>query len=215
MGRGRSLYDYRFFARRYAQLRKTFFLSQSLLSSDSSITEVSRYRLVLLNDRRRTVQHNLGLLSSYLSNVCHMCKGSCCLDSYDHFMATDYWLRRYSDSRLDSFGTENKRIMSNCQIFFDRIHRLAYNYDYSHKNGGNGCQFLGVEGCILDDSERPIKCSAFTCRKLRKSMTVEQKKHYAVSIRDLYSISHEVLDILKKEAKVHSQYGEFSLLTTL
>ncbi len=215
MGEGRSLYDYRFFARRYAQLRRTFFLSQSLLHSDSSITEASRDRLVLLNDRRRTVQHNLGLLNSYLSNVCHMCKGSCCLGSYDHFSATDYWLRRYSDSCLDSFGAEDKKIMSNCQIFFDRIHRLARNYDYSSKKGGNGCQFLGVEGCILDASERPIRCIAFTCRKLRESITVEQKKHYAVLIKNLYSISHEVLDIPKKEAKVHSLYGEFSLIITL
>ena len=105
--------------------------------------------------------------------------------------------------------------MSNCQIFFDRIHRLVFSNDNPFKRDGNGCQFLGAEGCILDAPDRSIRCLAFTCRKLRESMTVEQKKHYAVLIKNLYSISHEVLDILKKEAKVHSLYGEFSLIITL
>jgi len=105
--------------------------------------------------------------------------------------------------------------MLNWRLFIIRLQRLTFNSDHSFEKGGNGCQFLGADGCILDASDRPIRCIAFTCKKLRKSMTAEQKKHYADSIRDLHSISHQVLNILKKEGKAHWLYGEFSLITTL
>ncbi len=205
------IYDYWYFARRYAQLSKIFYLCQSILLPECIISESSVKTLVSLNERRQNIQKEIDKLNASLSTVCSDCKGSCCLGAYNHYTAIDYWLRKYSSPPLEAFGIE---------MFFPwYIHllreRLGLHINSQSKVPRNGCPYLSERGCKIEVYDRPIKCLAFTSRKLREAMSKEQRKQYKRLIEELYSISRSTFNILKKEAGIPKSYGNVSLILTI
>jgi len=100
MTTGKSFFDYRHFVRRYAQFEKVFYLSQSLLPRDYSVSALCRENLRKLNKNRIDIYKKAGESNSSISAVCEKCNGKCCQGPYDHFTAIDFWLRKYSSNPL-------------------------------------------------------------------------------------------------------------------
>jgi hypothetical protein len=205
-----TIYSYVKFARRFAQIRRIFYLSQALLMPECEISEKTKEDLVLLNNKRRNVQERAGEINSLLSKVCYECKGYCCLRSYEHYTVLEYWLRKYTSSPLQSYSNE---LLEPILIYLFR-YRLNLNIYKRPRILQNGCPYLGDNGCSITVSERPIKCIAFTCRTLRKAMNKQVKSEYAKILKELYFICYDTFGILKREAGIPLSYGRLSLILT-
>lgn len=209
MASGKSFSDYRHFVRRYAQFSKVFYLSQSLLPKERGLSSKSQEVLCMLNKRRTDAQRIIAELNSSLSSVCADCKGECCRGSYDHFTYIDYWLRRYSESPLQTCGTEGF-----VPFRQSLLKRFGLHDQSNDKIGRNGCTFLHDGGCRLAVTDRPIRCVAFTCSRLRRAMDTQKHVMYGRLIRDLFLTSVCAFNILKEEADFPTRYGYLSLLVT-
>ena len=202
------VYDYLFFARKFSQIKWMMFLSQSLLMPEVDLSELGKAALTALNQRKQRIQEDAASMHQSLSEVCRRCQGYCCMKSYDHFSALDYWMRKYSASPILGYGIE---FFEPWYVYIIR-YRLSFKMFPKPHVENNGCTHLTPEGCNIDASERPIRCIAFTCGEFRKTADRKTKKEYARIIMELYTVCHDTFRILKKEAGVPKFYGELSIL---
>lgn len=203
-----AVFDYLNFARKFGQIKWMMFLSQSLLMPECEISDTGKIALNSQNERRRNVQNHAADLHLSFTEICSRCEGYCCMKSYDHFSALDYWIRKYSSAPLEGYGIE---LFEPWYIYILR-YRLNVPFYPKPYVSSNGCKHLSQEGCNISSPERPIRCIAFTCDEFRKTADPETKAEYSNIIKDLYEISHDTFVLLKKEAGIPFLYGELSIL---
>lgn len=208
MGSGRTYYDYRMFLRRWGQLVEIFQMSQTLLPLDATLSQDAIKALKGLDHRRRELQDFSRQLFQDI-NLCIECPRSCCMGSYNHFRALDYWLRKYSNQPIDEFGLASQsswrlRLLSVFSYHFKKTPSTM-------EEERNGCGFLNKKGCKFERSERPIMCIFYTCSRQRSQMNAEQKRSHAELTGALYRVCMETFDVLKQEAGMPKRYGKIKL----
>jgi hypothetical protein len=216
MKTARSPYDYIHFVRRYTQLKKVFVFSQGILDRNERIGADAVAKLLSMNSQRQATQRILSHANESLGRICYECGGLCCMGDYDHFSASDYWMRRHSERPIEGYGEEDENGLRNYRLIRDRLTRILGNRDvlFTTENR-TGCPYLGGEGCKLDPVDRPLRCVAFTCVRLRKEMTPGLKKEYAECIQELYIASLHTFHILKDVSGTKKHFGKVRLITTI
>ena len=209
MGSGRTYYDYRMYFRRGGQLFVLFAMSQTLLPRDKTLSQYTVNALRELDQRRRELQDLSGQLFHDV-NLCIECPRPCCVGSYNHFRALDYWLRKYSYQPIDDFGLAAQTSWRS-RLLSTLAYPVKKRTVSSMEEGRNGCSFLGQKGCTLERSERPIMCIFYTCSRQRAQMNAEQKKSHAQLTEALYDVCLEAFDVLKQEAGLPKRYGKLIL----
>ncbi len=212
------IYEYWYFSRRNAQFDKLFYLSQNLLSREHLLSNDAQRIIKQLNERRVNIQKMIGRYNLSLSSVCEECDGKCCKDSIEYyFTAIDYWLRKFTSNPIINFS------LSLTKPWFHSIIRIIKNLSLRilriyprEKDPGlkKDCDCLGNHGCKLSFADRPIKCLVWTCYKLKQAMGEQTKIEYGRLINELYFVSCDTFDILKKEAGISKKYGRLALFLT-
>jgi hypothetical protein len=214
------LLDYLHFSRKTAQFYHLFNLCQSLLGKEHDLSESSMTAIELLNRRRIDVQKNMGELNSRLSHVCRECNDidtGCCKDAVEYyFTAIDFWLRRESSNPIAEYAL----LPPHSCIYFVRRRvsqiktKVKKDRDTTKTDNGERCIHLTASGCKLHIHDRPVKCLISTCPKLRRAMDPHTKREYRRSIMEMYHLSLELFDLMKKEACVPRSYGRTALFFT-
>lgn len=210
MGLISEIYEYWYFVRRFEQLAKLNFIVQGLLNKECDLSEDAQAALLALNRKRRKFHEELGELNKSIQNVCATC-GVSCMGTYDHYSATDFWLRKYSSKPVKNYCNET---VLPWYIKLIR-HRLEWAPFEAPDTPRKGCEHLGSLGCKVHLSERPVKCLLFYCRKLRNVMPHGIKRKYAKLNTEYYKVCRSCFRILKKEAGLPLLYGELELALTI
>jgi hypothetical protein len=166
-------------------------------------------RIDFLNTKRQKIQAEIGLMSQK-NSACYDCRGKCCRGQYDHFIAIDFFIRKFSKNCIKNYSC----ISDDCE------HLHNYPSLKKHANFLLGffspvkivithsgkCPNLIDYSCVLQYADRPIHCVLFTCDQFRKKLENEDLKKLAQLSKELERTEYEVFSIY-----VPRKYMEFYL----
>lgn len=211
-----TIYNHWCFSRKYAQFTKLFDMNQSILNYDHILSDKAQKKIEILNTSRIEIQNMIEHLGLPSLSVCDKCNGGCCQGSIGHyFTSLDFWLRKHSADKIV------KPNLSEPKEWYYYIHKrlkqLTSRIFPSRKVSASktGCYYLGPDGCKLKYADRPIKCVVSTCPRLRAAMDKQTRIKYSKLIKELFLLSCNAFDILKKEAGLPKRHGRLSLMLTL
>jgi hypothetical protein len=200
------------------RFRQLFLRTQRLGLPARAMSLDAQRRLNELNLRRRDAQRSMSAVLSTYQALCQSCGGLCCMGHESFFRVTDYLVRLYSDSPLDSFAKERNdqftlRWLYTRSIRFLRPRKAGYDYLGSRQwvRRRSHCPELTKSGCRVDPAERPISCIIWTCPPLWKQIGSEDRLRCLGIIRRLYAISCATLQVAKFEARTNGEDGSFRL----
>lgn len=207
-------------------MREAWYIAQNA-DICRDVSDEARGALVSLDTRRRTHQNALYEIFKKHADVCKVCGALCCVTSGEssHYYSIDFWLRRYTTApipELESIWVKNPAIASIRQsvgliirskalgIFGITALREAFRAD-APKTDPQKCMYLNQDGCVLEPSDRPIGCVAYTCGRLFESFDVATLREGNLHMQALMSVHKDALSILRKEKKLGFASGRLRL----
>lgn len=217
----KSFQDFWHFSRRYRQFQRISNLSATLFDHGFEASQPTREALVQLNDRRIACQAGIAELNLPHFAGCGACNGACCREPTDHYYtAIDFWLRRYTPSRVDRFRAV--RPLPLHQYYSARLSsalKALTGVPRPAAAAAHGaqscCDHLSERGCRLPHEERPVRCLIYACTGMKRSLDPKTRLSYIEAVKDLQAISLETFAILKKEAGLPRHYGRASIFLTV
>jgi hypothetical protein len=149
--------------------------------------------IISLNERRKSIQKDIVLLSS-ANNICKNCVTSCCRGNYNHFTVVDYIIRIFSDKPVIEFAPTQPKPPTYLKLIRERIRKPSASDGSSRSTMAHlsKCPNLTEKGCAFAPEDRPIRCVLYTCSSFRKSIPEKDLEKLGHLSEELCLISKDV-----------------------